>query len=98
MSPYEVSRTQPIAQARQLGRQLEADRGATPHTPAPAKGDKAAGVAVETGVSVDAGNAPVDTDRVAVIRDAIKSGTYPVLPAKIADAMIAARLLLSTGE
>jgi negative regulator of flagellin synthesis FlgM len=98
MSPYEVSRTQPITQARPLARQSETDRGSAPRTPVQARGGSAAGVAVETGFSVDAGEAPVDTDRVLEIRDAIRKGTYPVLPAKIADAMIAARLLLSTGE
>lgn len=47
--------------------------------------------------ALDAGPAPVDGDRVQVIRKAIESGTYPVVPAKIADAMIAAGLLLRTS-
>lgn len=38
--------------------------------------------------------APVDAERVQVIRHAIETGTYPVIPTKIADAMIAAGLLL----
>jgi negative regulator of flagellin synthesis FlgM len=38
--------------------------------------------------------APVDADRVAEIRKAIEDGRYPVLPTRIADAMIAAGLLL----
>lgn len=43
----------------------------------------------------DAGQAaPVDTDRVAEIRKAVEQGTYPIIPAKIADAMIAAGYLL----
>ena len=41
---------------------------------------------------------PVDAERVALIRSAIAHGTYPVLPAKIADAMIAAGLLLRTPK
>lgn len=45
-----------------------------------------------------AGNPPVDAERVAEIRRALKSGDYPVTPAKIADAMIAAKLMLSVGE
>lgn len=44
------------------------------------------------------GEAPVDTDRVEVIKKAIESGQYPVFPAKIADAMIAAGLLLRKGQ
>ena len=38
--------------------------------------------------------APVDHDRVAEIRNAIEQGRYPVVPTKIADAMIAAGLQL----
>ncbi|MBC2665626.1 flagellar biosynthesis anti-sigma factor FlgM [Novosphingobium flavum] len=44
--------------------------------------------------ALDPGQAPVDAERVAVIRHAIESGTYPVIPTKIADAMIAAGMLL----
>jgi negative regulator of flagellin synthesis FlgM len=44
--------------------------------------------------ALDPGQPPVDAERVAVIRQAIQSGTYPVIPTKIADAMIAAGLLL----
>ena len=44
--------------------------------------------------ALDPGPAPVDGERIAVIRRAIESGTYPVIPTKIADAMIAAGLLL----
>jgi negative regulator of flagellin synthesis FlgM len=41
---------------------------------------------------------PVDAERVTQIRKAVESGTYPVLPARIADAVIAAGLLLRTGK
>ena len=44
------------------------------------------------------GSAPIDTDRVALIRKAVAAGTYPVVPAKIADAMIAARFLLGSTQ
>lgn len=46
--------------------------------------------------ALDPGQPPVDTERVAVIRKAIETGNYPIIPAKIADAMIAAGLLLRT--
>ncbi|NCP19832.1 MAG: flagellar biosynthesis anti-sigma factor FlgM [Erythrobacter sp.] len=42
--------------------------------------------------------APVDADRVAEIRKAIKDGTYPLLPVEIADGIIAAGLFQSIGE
>jgi negative regulator of flagellin synthesis FlgM len=38
----------------------------------------------------------VDTDRVTMIRRALEDGHYPVVPARIADAMIAASYLLRT--
>jgi negative regulator of flagellin synthesis FlgM len=44
------------------------------------------------------GSPPVDAERVAQIRDAIEKGSYPLVPAKIADAMIAASMLLRKGE
>ena len=50
------------------------------------------GVSIEVGTSVGAGEPPVDSDRVAEIRKALKDGSYPLVPAKIADAMIAARV------
>lgn len=53
---------------------------------------------IETSQALAAGKAPVDTDRVALIRQAVESGNYPLVPAKIADAMIAAGMLLRTGH
>ena len=44
--------------------------------------------------ALGAGTAPIDTERVALIRKAVEAGTYPVVPARIADAMIAAKFLL----
>lgn len=53
---------------------------------------------VTTTDATRAGDVPVDTDRVAQIRRAIEEGSYPVLPAQISDAMIAAGLLLRTPQ
>lgn len=41
-------------------------------------------------------SAPVDSERVQQIRQALADGSYPLSPAKIADAMIAAKLILRT--
>ena len=49
---------------------------------------------VATSLSINAGTAPVDQDRVAQIRDAVQSGNYPMIPTKIGDALIAAGVLL----
>ncbi len=48
--------------------------------------------------ALDPGQPPVDAERVSVIRKAIESGTYPLNPAKIADAVIAAGLLLRSAK
>lgn len=65
-------------------------------TPGPASANSApaSGIAVEVGHKVDPGKPPVETDRVDEIRGAIQEGRYPIVPAEIADAMIAARLNL----
>ncbi|NBC37488.1 flagellar biosynthesis anti-sigma factor FlgM [Novosphingobium sp. FSY-8] len=50
--------------------------------------------AMVTTTALSAGQAPVDSERVATIRKAIESGNYPVIPTKISDAMIAAGMIL----
>lgn len=54
--------------------------------------------AVVRSAALDPGPQPVDTDRVAEIRRAIQQGHYPIVPTKVADAMIAAGLLLRSGK
>lgn len=48
--------------------------------------------------TVEAGEPPVDGARVAEIAKAIEQDRYPVLPMKVADAIIAAGLLLRSGK
>jgi negative regulator of flagellin synthesis FlgM len=80
--------------------------GAVDHRKVPAKpvgGDRAAEVAnarsaVVRSRMVEAGEPPVDGARVAEIARAIEQDRYPVLPMKVADAMIAAGLLLRSGK
>ncbi len=62
---------------------------------APAGQDAAVVVASE---ARDAGPVPVDNERVSEIRKAVESGTYPLLPAKVADAIIAAGMLLRSPK
>lgn len=78
--------------ARQAG--VNSEAVARPE-PAPAK---AAPAAVAMSGAVDPGEAPVDVERVQIIRKAVESGTYPVVPTRIADAMIAAGYLLRSGK
>lgn len=53
---------------------------------------------VEAAVSEDLvpGTPPVDGERVAMIKKAIEEGNYPIVPQKIADAIIANGMLLRT--
>ncbi|MBA4160857.1 MAG: flagellar biosynthesis anti-sigma factor FlgM [Novosphingobium sp.] len=54
--------------------------------------------AVQRSAALDPGQPPVNSERVAEISKAIERGLYPVLPMKVADAMIAAGLLLRSGK
>lgn len=47
---------------------------------------------------LDVGPMPVNAERVGEIRRAIESGRYPLVPARVADAMIAAGLLLRSAK
>ncbi|WP_295527410.1 flagellar biosynthesis anti-sigma factor FlgM [Novosphingobium sp. Chol11] len=53
---------------------------------------------IATSDAVKAGEPPVDAERVLTIRRAIETGKYPITPAKIADAMIAAGILLRSHQ
>lgn len=53
---------------------------------------------VVTSDALDPGSPPVDTARVDLIRKAVETGTYPIVPARVADAMIAAGILLRTPK
>ena len=64
---------------------LAETRGGTQNVPS------SDGIALEVSAPAQSGP-PVDNDRVAEIRNALRDGTYPLVPAKIADAMIAAQL------
>lgn len=94
MPSIELSKLQSVSGARALS---ESDRTQTQKSPstraeASATGAAKPGVAVELGANIDAAEPPVDNQRVSEIREALKDGTYPLLPTKIADAMIAARV------
>ena len=96
MSLYDVSRLTGSTPVRGLGsRDTAARTTAAPRETGIAPADQ--GVTVETGTRVAAGSVPVDGDRVATIKEALRDGSYPIVPAKITDALIAARLMLSTN-
>lgn len=64
---------------------------ASPNEAGASQGQAASSTAAAQ-ASAAAAKPPVQTDRVAEIKRAIANGTFPILPAKIADAMIALKL------
>lgn len=101
MPPIEVGAPRAIGAvsaevARKSG--VENTVSPAPSAAAAAKSGAAAKPDVATSAALDPGQAPVDTDRVAEIRKAVESGTYPLIPARIADAMIAASMFLRSAK
>ncbi len=96
MSLYDVSKLSGVGPLRPAARELAGEKPAM-------RGQQAIGavyqgVSVQTGVKVSAGAAPVDADRVAEIRQALREGSYPLVPSQITDAIIAARHMLSDAR
>lgn len=81
------------------GKPIEAKSGpGQPVANATARSHAAANSAVMRSAALDAGPPLVDFERIAVIRHAIERDNYPVIPMRVADAMIAAGLLLRSGK
>lgn len=89
MRPIDI---QPAGQVRTTEK-VTAVRPAPPATPV-ANGEQDVEVVRRT--LFTAQQPPVDHERVDQIRQALAEGTYPLIPAEIADAMIAAKLTLRT--
>jgi negative regulator of flagellin synthesis FlgM len=76
-------------------------KGAAPVVRVDAVGQVGSGTAKTDGIELASvvslgSDVPVDRERVVEIRKAIEHGRYPITPAKIADAMVAAGYLLRT--
>jgi len=100
MPSIELSKLQGVSAPRALS---ESDRAALDARARSRvnSGDNTAekpGVSIEVGTSVGAGEPPVDSDRVAEVRKALQDGSYPLVPAKIADAMIAAQVSFGLAQ
>jgi len=91
MRPVEI---QPTSPARPTDR--VAATGESRAAPRAAEGQK--DVEVSRTDLLSAKEPPVDAERVEQIRRAIEEGTYPLTPAKIADAMIAASIMLRSSQ
>jgi len=96
MKPIE---TNPIARSRPIGTDVARSVRNAPATPGSAAIPTAQPGVLANAEVISAGNAsPVDNERVSQIRTALREGTYPLVPAKLADAMIAANFILIEGE
>jgi negative regulator of flagellin synthesis FlgM len=91
MPSVELSKLQGIAAARVVATSERAQIGTRAAAPR-SSAAPAPGVSVEIGDAASAASAPVDAERVREIRAALKDGSYPLVPAKIVDAMIAAQV------
>lgn len=97
MPPIETRLTSPIGRIDAVSLNVRGSRvGGSPDQPA--KAETADAEVVVLGDTLDAGAAPINADRVNEIRKALEQGTYPILPATIADGIIAAGLILRTPK
>lgn len=102
MPSFEINKLQAVSPVRSLSDTDRASHAANGAKPGGMNSsvavDDTRGVEIAVGSTVDAGSAPVDRDRVAEIREALRDGSYPLVPTEIADAMIAAQLNFGTDE
>jgi negative regulator of flagellin synthesis FlgM len=97
MPSVELSKLQGIAAPRAVASGERAQIEARSPAPRDSSGAPATGVSVEIGGTLDTASAPVNAERVAEIRKALQDGSYPLVPTRIADAMIAAQVSFSVS-
>src|SRR4051812_15817828 len=101
MPPIETRLTNPIGRIEAVSLNGRAVRLASGSADQPGKADSAdapGASGVVLGDTLNAGPAPVDSDRVSQIRKALEDGTYPILPMTVADAIIAGGLILRIAK
>ena len=94
MPSFELNKLQGVTPARSLSEsdRAQIDAGAKAGAKTAGAAASKPGVSIEVGPALDPSKPPVDDDRVAEIRKALEDGTYPLVPTKIVDALIAARV------
>ena len=98
MPSVELSKLSGVAAPRAVTASERAQIEARAPTPAPASPAAASGISLEVSAASAAAAPPVNAERVAEIRNALRDGSYPLVPAKIVDAMIAAQVSPSIPE
>jgi len=103
MSPSAIDRTGNLAAVGAVSAVARVSENEARQTAVPAQAPQNSGTGRAghaQGVAhkaLDAGQPPVDPERVVELKRAIEKGDYPLVPAKIADALIAAGMLLQKG-
>ena len=98
MPSVELSKLSGVSAARAVTAGDRAQIDARAHPATAVSTSSMSGISLEISDASEAISPPVDAERVAQIRDALRDGSYPLVPAKIADAMIAAQVSLSLPE
>jgi negative regulator of flagellin synthesis FlgM len=99
MPSVELSKVPGLSATRAItsGERAQIEARARPAAAASA-GSATPGVSLEVSTPGEATTPPVDAERVSQIKAALQDGSYPLVPTKIADAMIAAQVSLSLPE
>ena len=92
MPSVEISKLQGIGPVRALSDSERAQSGQRPAATAQAEARPGVTVEIGAGAVAEIGTPPFEPERVEKIRSALRDGTYPLVPTKIADAMIAAQV------
>ncbi len=99
MPSVELSKLPGVSAVRALATSDRSQIEARPAATAARSTAQTAGISLEIGAASEAVTAPpVDAERVSQIRAALQDGSYPLLPTKIVDAMIAAQVSLSLPQ
>jgi negative regulator of flagellin synthesis FlgM len=99
MPSVELSKLPAVGAARAVaaGERAQIEARSRPASAANA-GAATPGVSLEVTMPTEVATPPVDAERVSQIKAALKDGSYPLVPTKIVDAMIAAQVSLSLPE
>lgn len=99
MPSVELSKLSAVGAPRAVAAGERAQIEARTPSAAPASsGGAVSGVSLEVSARVDVATPPVDAERVQQIKAALRDGSYPLVPTRIADAIIAAQVSLSLPE
>ena len=99
MPPIELGPLRPVgAVDARLARAADSRSGPSPKAEAAASSASSPVVQSEALAALDPGQPPVNAERVAQVRKAVETGTYPLVPATVADAIIAAGVILRSGK